>query len=173
VHLPSPQRVLSIQAKRIITSTTHLSVLTTNLGYRALGQIYLCQRNIKTCDTFYHYVDNSFTKYRYLKPEPASSLNVDSSSEIPSELAESKAAKRRRDVDISSDGSEPKAAKRRRKSYSRKSDIDGLVWQGLQEELRRRAIFEKQMLDLARQNLKVMRAFQRDFSVFVLRNQSK
>lgn len=108
-----------------------------------------------------------------MKPEPASSLNVDSSSEIPSELAESKAAKRRRDVDISSDGSEPKAAKRRRKSYSRKSDIDGLVWQGLQEELRRRAIFEKQMLDLARQNLKVMRAFQRDFSVFVLRNQSK
>jgi hypothetical protein len=101
-------------------------------------------------------------------------LNVDSSSEIPSE-SESKTAKRRRDVDISSDGSEPKAAKRRRKSYSRKSrsDIDGLVWQGLQEELRRRAIFEKQMLDLAQQNLKVMRAFQRDFSVFVLRNKSK
>jgi hypothetical protein len=173
VHLSSPQRVLSIQAKRTITSTTHLSVLTTNLGYRALGQIYLCQRNIKTCDTFYHYV-NSFTKYRYLKPGSAFSLNVDSSSKIPSE-SESKTAKRRRDVDISSDGSEPKAAKRRRKSYSRKSrsDIDGLVWQGLQEELRRRAIFEKQMLDLAQQNLKVMRAFQRDFSVFVLRNKSK
>lgn len=51
-------------------------------------------------------------------------------------------------------------------------NFGGCSWQGLQEmqeEFRRRAIFEKQILDLAQQNLKVMRAFQRDFATLVLR----
>jgi hypothetical protein len=38
------------------------------------------------------------------------------------------------------------------------------MWEGIQEEFRRRAIFEKKMVEFTLQNLRMMRAIQRDLA---------
>jgi len=59
-----------------------------------------------------------------------------------------------------------KPVKQPYKSHGLGMDIDGLVWETMQEEFCRHAIFEKKMVELAQKNLKMMWAIQRDLAAF-------